>query len=66
MFMFKKSPTIPSKADALPGRPAPLPTAKTHFVNGNPIKGPYPAGAQKARVRHGLLLGRGAEILGAG
>ena len=57
MFMFKKSPTIPSKADALPGRPAPLPTAKTHFVNGNPIKGPYPAGAQKALFGMGCFWG---------
>ena len=57
MFMFKKSLTIPSKADALPGRPAPLPTAKTHFVNGNPIKGPYPAGAQKALFGMGCFWG---------
>ena len=57
MFMFKKSPTIPSKADALPGRPAPLPTAKTDFVNGNPIKGPYPAGAQKALFGMGCFWG---------
>ena len=28
MFMFKKSLDIPSKADALPGRPNPIPTAR--------------------------------------
>jgi len=57
MFMFKKSLTIPSKAEALPGRPNPIPTAKTHFVNGNPLKGPYPDGAQKAVFGMGCFWG---------
>jgi peptide-methionine (S)-S-oxide reductase len=57
MFTFKKSLTIPSKADALPGRPVPIPTAKTHFVNGNPLKGPYPDGAQKALFGLGCFWG---------
>jgi len=48
MFMFKKSLDIPSNADALPGRPNPIRTAATHFVNGNPLKGPYPAGFETA------------------
>jgi peptide-methionine (S)-S-oxide reductase len=57
MFMFKKSLTIPSKADALPGRPAAIPTARTHFINGNPLKGPYPEGAQKAVFGLGCFWG---------
>jgi len=57
MFTFKKSLTIPSKADALPGRSNPIPTASTHFVNGNPLKGPYPAGAQKALFGMGCFWG---------
>jgi peptide-methionine (S)-S-oxide reductase len=57
MFMFKKSLTIPTKADALSGRPAAIPTAKTHFVNGNPLKGPYPEGAQKAVFGLGCFWG---------
>jgi peptide-methionine (S)-S-oxide reductase len=57
MFMFKKSLTIPAKADALPGRPVAIPTAKTHFVNGNPLKGPYPEGAKKAVFGMGCFWG---------
>ena len=42
MFLFRKSLEIPSAAEALPGRPIPIPTAERHFVNGRPLKGPYP------------------------
>ena len=57
MLMFKKSLTIPSKAEALPGRSNPIPTAQRHFVNGNPLKGPYPEGAQKALFGMGCFWG---------
>jgi peptide-methionine (S)-S-oxide reductase len=57
MLVFKKSLTIPGKADALPGRATAIPTAKTHFVNGNPLKGPYPEGAQKALFGMGCFWG---------
>jgi len=32
---------MPDPADALPGRVEPLPTAERHFVNDQPLKGPY-------------------------
>ena len=57
MFMFKKSLDIPSKADALPGRPNPIRTAATHFVNGNPLNGPYPAGLETAIFGLGCFWG---------
>jgi peptide-methionine (S)-S-oxide reductase len=57
MFGFKKSLDIPSKADALPGRPNPIRTAATHFVNGNPLKGPYPAGLETAIFGLGCFWG---------
>jgi peptide-methionine (S)-S-oxide reductase len=41
MFMHKKT-TMPSPEDALPGRDQPMPVSATHFVNGNPIKPPFP------------------------
>jgi peptide-methionine (S)-S-oxide reductase len=34
-----------------------VPTADTHFINGNPLKGPYPAGAQKAMFGLGCFWG---------
>jgi peptide-methionine (S)-S-oxide reductase len=57
MFMFKKSLDMPSKAEALPGRPNPLPTATHHFVNGNPLKGPYPQGLETAMFGMGCFWG---------
>jgi peptide-methionine (S)-S-oxide reductase len=58
MFTLKRKPlTIPSAADALPGRPDPLPTAKTHFITGAALKGPYPAGAEKAMFGLGCFWG---------
>jgi len=47
MFGFKKI-AMPSKAEALPGRSQPIPTASEHFVNHHGLKGPYPDGSQKA------------------
>ena len=57
MFGFKKSLDIPSKADALPGRPTEIRTAAKHFVNGNPLKGPYPAGLETAIFGFGCFWG---------
>jgi peptide-methionine (S)-S-oxide reductase len=39
------------------GRDAPIPTAQTHFVNGAPLKGPYPEGAQMAVFGLGCFWG---------
>ncbi|MCK0196008.1 peptide-methionine (S)-S-oxide reductase MsrA [Ancylobacter sp. 6x-1] len=57
MFFFKKSLDIPSPAEALPGRSTPLPTAERHFVNGNPLKGPYPDGYETAIFALGCFWG---------
>jgi peptide-methionine (S)-S-oxide reductase len=43
MFLAsRKKLEIPNSADALPGRTETMPVANAHFVNGNPIKGPFP------------------------
>jgi peptide-methionine (S)-S-oxide reductase len=57
MFMLKKKLEIPSAADALPGRPDPIPTAKEHFLNRHPLKGPYPDGLETAVFGMGCFWG---------
>ena len=57
MFSFKKSPSMPSAAEALPGRATPIATASRHFVNGRPLKGPYPAGIETAVFGMGCFWG---------
>lgn len=57
MFMFKKSHAMPGPGEALPGRAAPIPTAKEHFVNHHPLKEPYPAGSEMAMFGMGCFWG---------
>jgi peptide-methionine (S)-S-oxide reductase len=58
MFSFKRKPMkIPTAAEALPGRAAPIPTASTHLVNGNSIKPPFPAGMATAIFGLGCFWG---------
>ena len=57
MFGFKKSIAVPTAADALPGRNAPIRTAPEHFVNHRALKGPYPEGSQKAMFGLGCFWG---------
>ena len=39
------------------GRPDPIPTAERHFVNGRPLKGPYPEGLELAQFAMGCFWG---------
>ena len=58
MFGFaRKNLEMPSADDALPGRSKPIPTATSHFVNGNPLKGPYPQGHEIAYFALGCYWG---------
>jgi peptide-methionine (S)-S-oxide reductase len=57
MFLFRKRTDLPSPSEALPGRQSPIATAERHFVNGRPLKGPYPDGAQKALFGLGCFWG---------
>jgi peptide-methionine (S)-S-oxide reductase len=58
MFGFmRKSLSIPTAAEAMTGRDHAIPTAQTHFVNGAPLKGPYPQGAQLALFGLGCFWG---------
>ena len=57
MFSFGRKSRMPDPADTLPGRPDPIPTAQTHAINGQPLKGPYPEGAQIADFALGCFWG---------
>ena len=57
MFFMRKTTALPSAAQALPGRSTPIPTARTHFVNGNQLQPPYPAGLQQAVFGLGCFWG---------
>jgi len=67
MFSFlSKTVKMPAAADALPGRPQPIATAATHYVNGHPLKGPYPAGSQTAIFGMGCFWGAERKFWEAG
>jgi peptide-methionine (S)-S-oxide reductase len=57
MFTFTKKHEMPSAAAALPGRKEAIPTASRHFVNGRPLKGPYPEGSETAIFGLGCFWG---------
>ncbi len=57
LFGLGKKSEIPAPGDALPGRTTPLPTAETHFLNGRPLKGPYPEGLQQVQFGMGCFWG---------
>jgi peptide-methionine (S)-S-oxide reductase len=48
---------VPTESQALPGRPEPLAVPETHFVNGNRIKPPFPAGLSQAVFGMGCFWG---------
>ena len=57
MFLFRKKTAMPAPDEALPGRSEAIATAKTHFVNGRPLKGPYPEGMESALFGLGCFWG---------
>jgi peptide-methionine (S)-S-oxide reductase len=56
--MFSKKPlTIPSKAEALPGRAERMPVPDAHFVNKNRLSQPFPEGLARAVFGMGCFWG---------
>jgi peptide-methionine (S)-S-oxide reductase len=52
-----RSTSMPAPEHVLPGRPNPIPTSATHFVNGNALKPPFPAGLEEAVFGLGCFWG---------
>ncbi len=48
---------MPNREIALPGRAHAIATAERHFVNGRPLKGPYPEGSEVAYFALGCYWG---------
>jgi peptide-methionine (S)-S-oxide reductase len=56
-MISRKALTIPSVADALPGRSDPMSITETHFVNGHRIAPPFPEGVAEAMFAMGCFWG---------
>ena len=57
-MLFQAKPlTIPNPSDALPGRQEPIQINNQHFVNGNPIKPPFPEHLTLAQFGLGCFWG---------
>jgi peptide-methionine (S)-S-oxide reductase len=55
--MFGKTPSLPTPAEALPGRPDPMPVPERHFVTGARIVPPFPEGHEVADLGLGCFWG---------
>ena len=57
-MLFRKNATMVAESDALPGRTdQTMPVPEAHFVNGNPLVGPWPDGFEVAVVGMGCFWG---------
>jgi peptide-methionine (S)-S-oxide reductase len=57
MALFRKKLSMPDAGEALPGRAEPMPVHNKHFINGNPIKAPFPDGMRQALFGLGCFWG---------
>lgn len=57
IFGLGKKLKMPSPSDALPGRTEAMPVPDKHYVNGNPLKPPFPPGLEMAMFGMGCFWG---------
>ena len=57
MSLLDKVAAALSPGEALAGRADPIPTSEVSFVNGRPLKGPYPEGLEVAQFTMGCFWG---------
>ncbi len=65
-FTDRKKSQMVDPADALPGRPDPIPTAETHFLSGIPLKSPVPEGFEEAMFGMGCFWGEEQKFWATG
>ncbi len=57
LFGFGKKSNLPSREEALPGRTQKMEVPKEHYVNGNPLKPPFPKTMEMAMFGMGCFWG---------
>ena len=57
MFGKHRKTTLPDRNEALPGRSDAMPVPARHYVNGNPLEGPFPPGLERAVFGLGCFWG---------
>jgi peptide-methionine (S)-S-oxide reductase len=57
MFSRNRKTNLPTRDEALPGRSTPMPVPARHFVNGNPLDGPFAPGLERAVFGLGCFWG---------
>lgn len=57
LFGFGKKHALPTHEEALPGRAEQMPVPSKHYVNGNPLKPPFPEGMEMAMFGMGCFWG---------
>ena len=57
LFDLRKKHAMPTPETALPGRSESMPAPEAHFVNGNPLCGPFPAHLEQAIFGMGCFWG---------
>ena len=56
-MVFGQKLELPRPGEALPGRETPMPVPNAHFVNGRPLRGPFPDGLKTALFGLGCFWG---------
>ena len=64
MGLFSRNLAIPTSEEALPGRAESMPVPSAHFVNGQPLVGPFPSGFQQIQFGMGCFWGAERKFLG--
>ncbi len=57
LFDIRRKHLMPDAHSALPGRAEAMPVPASHFVNGNPMRGPFPEGMEMAMFGMGCFWG---------